>query len=228
MSCARCNEMDEEKRFPANGKQYTCTICNQRWWCYNECHRLWTTVDDDFTWDVITHNVDFPINITNPAVVMPGYEKYAVKPVHKICQDRIPYPSLKIMDGPGGEPTAAIQFTGNWKSGNIFKHQFLFPLEGRMPDADWMRMEMLCTFHIPFVGTISDWPYEVSPEAFSDSSDTRSFAFLISDRLKLNENQVSFIIPLVFLGDPNVGVIRPQRFFDDYFREFAVEKFQKL
>ncbi len=228
MACNACEnkDWDGDRDVPVGEEQYVCWCCQQRWWSYNTHYNLWTTVDDDFTWDVLRHGVDIPISIGKPASVLPGYEDYAVKPTHKICEERSPYPKLVLMDGPSDMPTAAIQCVGDWERGNIFQHQFLFPLGGRLPDEDWMAKEKLDTFHVPFVGTVSHWPYEDRPEGLFEDAGEKAFAHLISDRLRINGNQASFIVPLVFLGDPSVGVITARHFFDDYIREVAVEKFQ--
>lgn len=232
MSCVWC-EAKEQKRndeyFPIGEKQYVCRMCRQRWWSYNPAMMLWTTVDDDFTWDVITHNIDFVIEITKPARVMPGYEQFAIKPEHEVCAEQVYFPKLIAMKGPGNKPTAAIQWKGEWKPGNIFGHQFCFPLDFVLPDERWLDPAKIETFHIPFVGRAGNWPYQDREAVVARFGDENMpLAYVISDTLTYHGQQVCMSVPLVLLGDRNVGVIRPGFFSDDYFRMVAVEKFQGI
>ncbi|MBW2987660.1 hypothetical protein KY336_03870 [Candidatus Woesearchaeota archaeon] len=46
---------------------YVCG-CGQRWWCYNNFYRMWTTVDDDKTWETVLGGCQRPVMVGKPAI----------------------------------------------------------------------------------------------------------------------------------------------------------------
>ena len=74
MACSRCRDAEHsysEKPFrPPGGsvhdRTFTCS-CGQRWWQYNDYYHLWSTVNDDATFNNIKGGCPEPVEIGNPS-----------------------------------------------------------------------------------------------------------------------------------------------------------------
>src|SRR3989338_2400157 len=178
MACKRCEKeigssYKEKPFFPPGGYRsekpntYICS-CGQKWWCSNDYYCLWNTVDDDFTWEVILAGCDIPIAIGNPCVVIPGYEKFRIKPVHAICREKVIQP--KISFEPDGK-TVMVQWIGDYPK-NILHYQFNFPICCK-PEHLKMRPDL---FSIVYLGSNKNCPTFESPK----HDEEKTIAHLIS------------------------------------------------
>ena len=110
MDCSDCEKTEhsfKEKPFyppggykPGKNTTHQCP-CGQRWYCYNDYYCLWGRVNDDLTWKLLERNVDVPFAIGNTCTVLPGYEEYAVDPVHEICNDEVFWPTVRLQPAKG-------------------------------------------------------------------------------------------------------------------------------
>lgn len=219
MSCLFCERAIRLRQ--VFGLIYTCPHCRQNWWCYNDHYRLYTTVDDWFTVEVIRRRIDIPIMIGTPAIIMPAFARHAVMPEFSICEEEVPCPTLVM----AGDQTLSVQWIGDWEPGNVLDRQLAFPLGAELPFPAWRTPENIETFHVPFVGAAQAWPGQECDALVARFGAETSIAYLVSDRLLLKGVQASFVACVVAIGDNAVGVIRPRRFFDGDILATAQEKF---
>lgn len=235
MSCKSCKNVENnsgEWIRTTKYNLYECPICSQRYFCYNDHYRLWGKVDDDLTWKFLTHDVDVPIAIGDPCVVAPGYEEFAVEPIHKICPDRVAWPRVKIQPAvEGRKEIGVIQWTGNYKQGNIFRYQFAFPIMAPLEKFK----DSISSFAVPFVGQIKDWLNEDQQEdlakRFENPEKNKYVAYLLSAECSHDygdgrKSPVSFVAEIVLLGDPNVGIIAPDYFYNHSMIRYVLDCFQ--
>jgi hypothetical protein len=236
-ACSRNTEsssrMSLHHQFPNSGGNniFQCPHCLQRWFCYNDHMRLWGKVDDDLTWKFLINGVDVPISIGGYCVVVPGYEQHAIDPVHKICTEKVFRPKIrmeKILD----DETVVVQWTGDYHQENIFEYQFNFPIAASLEKYK----NDMSSLYVIFIGQIKYWPdqRQVASMAknFDDSKMEKCIVYLMSANhaQEYGDGSIgpaSFIVEVVLLGDPNVGVIRPRRYFDPLIDEMVVEEFNK-
>lgn len=102
MACPRCSNENSGQfnvtniRYAGDTVTYVCEHCNQRWWCYNTHYRLWSMIDDDFTWDNILNGCPLPVAIgytsVTPRSIIP--KNYA-KPIN-ICNEKVHWAKLIV------------------------------------------------------------------------------------------------------------------------------------
>ena len=239
-NCDAVKRSHKEKPFyypgaykPGKNNLYQCP-CGQRWFCYNDYYCLWGRVNDALTWKFLLHDVDVPFSIGGHCVVVSGYEKYATDPACDICADKVSMPTINIWSAKGEmNETVVLQWTGVYdEPGNIFRYQFEFPI--LMPSNEYGNS--ISSFLIAFVGQIKEWPNKDQrmgmASCFNDSQMEKYVAHLISAQhsKKYDDGSIgpaSFIAGVALLGDPNVGVIKPARFFDPTVVECMMESFKQ-
>lgn len=241
MSCPKCEKVElshKEKPFvPPDGYEpnvtYVCPICGQRWWCYNDYYCLWSKINDDLSWENVRNGCPLPVAIGNPSAIVPGYEKYAIKPQSPISENRIPWPKV-LLQGvliTDKEPSVVVQWTGDYECGigNIFSYQFTFPILC-LPKQIRFSPE---SFHVSFLGQIRRWSNErVREQAIETFKDPeKCIAHLVSAKFEeihsSGPGPVSFIAEVVLLGDGTVGIIRPHTYDEPYIFADVVEQFEK-
>lgn len=215
----------------SNGKNvFQCPYCSQRWFCYNDHFRLWGRVDDDLTWKIIISGIDYiPISIGSVCSVIPGYEEHAVDPASRICPKKNQWPVVKVEDILGNE-TVVMEWIGEYARGNIFKYRFAFPLmvpPGKLEGHPG-------SFQVPFIGQIKNWPNSEQREdmakTFNDPEMGKNVAYLMSAKIPQGYvdgsiGPLGLVAEVVALGDPVVGIIRPQHFHDYAMIEFIMDEF---
>lgn len=75
MPCSRCQSAQHSysKRpfHPPSGSihdnTFICNYCRQKWWQYNTHYHLWSTVDDNATFNNIRRGCLEPVAIGNPS-----------------------------------------------------------------------------------------------------------------------------------------------------------------
>lgn len=237
MTCYWCKPIEHsyrEKQFnPPGGYKpdgqntfFQCE-CGQRWWCYNTFYALWSTVEDDFTWEAITRNIDdIPIAIGNPSCSLEGYGEQAI-PMHKPCSNDVSDPRVSIKSI-NGKDTMMLQWIGDYEPLNMLRYQFEFPILHEL--EKWRNQ--IDSFRVPFVGELSRWPDPEQQASMIDHFDGKEDTFVAQLMSPKFEHQydsgpgpISFVAGLVLLGDPNVGIIKPSYFFDPWIVEMVMSDF---
>ena len=233
MGCRYCSNIEnshKEKPFVyGDSLFYVCEHCGQRWWCYNDYYSLWTTVDDHLTWENLKKGCPIPVEISTPAHVMPGYEEYAVKPQHEVCEKEVFSPTLFIESGEKGK-TVVVQWIGEYTNRNIFSYQFKWPVLLDFESEEWGGHPE--SFRVVFLGKAEEYPEKnVRKQITNNSEETDKWVIqLVSSKVKCEyptgPGPKSFIINIVLLGDPNVGIIQPQQHYNPQILGEEMERFE--
>jgi len=220
-------------QFPNAGRNnlFQCPHCRQRWFCYNEHLRLWGKVEDDLTWKFLINDIDVPIVVGGICKVAPGYEEYAIDPVSKICTKRVLQPTVrmeKILD----DETAVVQWTGDYSRKNIFGHQFAFPIAASLEKYE----ENLSSLRVIFLGQLKYCPHQEQAKGMAEHFDDPEMKKCVVHLMSADHahdygdgkiGPSSFMSEIVLLGDPNVGVIRPALYNNQFSAGMIIEEFDR-
>lgn len=188
-----------------------CPRCGQRWWCYNDYHRLWSMISDDLTWECLLQKADYPIAIGDVSEVQFIEREKFVKPATPVCRppDAIPYYKVKEING---VETPGIQWIGEYAPENILRYQFFFPLACPVIEGGDMYVPFI---QAGYVGTVGSCPNKTLKEQIKKHFPADKYVAYIAGTnpaIKWKGKPVSFVCEIVLLGDSNVGIIRPQHY----------------
>lgn len=222
MSCFRCSHIEhshKEKPFCAPGYKntYVCENCGQRWWCHNDFLCLWSMIgaDDNLTWESVKRGCPIPVGIGKTSKIIGWSKCDFVMPQHPVCEyeTEVDYPRIS-MEKVGANETLVVQWSGDYRN-NIFGFQFKFPL---MVNPEVCEDAMRDSFIIvAYIGEAKEWPLLSKPTAAElvDRLGTDAcVAYLLSPPRKKSPRGISILVDVALIGDSNVGVIKPSRFFD--------------
>ena len=215
----------EELRVTYEVPVYVCPTCGQRWWCYNTHYDLWGKVDDDATWENIKHGCPCPVSIGDPSrLLFAEDEEKFIKPAYRFYDDKekVPYPKVLLEDllpepePKEKEPIVFIQWGGDYEPSNICGWQFRFPV---CCSAKKIKLEP-DKFRVVYLGQIKQWQEEsMRAEALLAFKEKEKYiVYLISSHFPVQYKNglepTSFIAEVMLIGDPNVGAIKPEFYYD--------------
>lgn len=225
MSCSFCEEKNHRFSDHAAGNTYVCRYCNQKWWCYNVSLDLWTTVEDQFTWEAIKRNSRLTVSISDPAEVVEPDKEDRVLPA-SIAWPETFYPILRYgrdigLEAENLRDTIFVQYIGEYRNqrfGNILSLQFKFPV---MLDLEQTGFGDLAPhdFMVAYLGPAAQWPTDKDRGGIMQSfGDEGSIVYLVSGKRAVKHESgsdiISFVSGVVKISDPNVGIISPIYYYD--------------
>lgn len=140
-------------------------------------------------------------------------------PVHKVCRVNVEHPTI-LVEEQLGRKVVLVQWFGEAWNTDLGTSQFLFPLTMKFDDARWLREPEL--FRVAFMDQVKNWPNKDAISAIAHGLQNGEETWVIwvvssyyAQRTTAGIRCASFMCGLVMLGDPNVGVITPKRFWDE-------------
>lgn len=137
-------------------------------------------------------------------------------PAHSVCKANVALPTIRF----GERHYYEKRVTGIYVQwfGDPTSDQFLFDVCSKVDDVHWMNDPE--KFQVVFLGKVGDWPRrEVAQKVADQVTEGKLDAWVIwvcshhyHVRHSNGEGPGSFLTSIVLLGDPNVGVISPQKY----------------
>lgn len=143
-------------------------------------------------------------------------------PVHEMIRPLVSVPTISVRTLTGDNPREAVcvQWFGQASEPLPNDAQFLFePLADPKSDAWHGKPE---AFKVIFIGPIRDWPRRDAAQQVanmvSDGNMDSHIVWMVSSKFPAPHPTArfapaSFMVPLVILGDPAVGVITPKSYY---------------
>ncbi|MBX4198749.1 hypothetical protein KW800_00500 [Candidatus Parcubacteria bacterium] len=152
-------------------------------------------------------------------------------PAFEVCKDNVDKPTILVRDE-RGRPEVTIQWFGEAKKYDLGDRQFLFPLPTTPDNVQWFGHPE--QFQVAYLDQVKNWPapQAVSMIAPNYTGGVEAWVFMVSSslysrRMEGGLRAACFMGEVALLGDPNVGLISPRRFYDPKVNEAnqrAVEK----
>jgi len=210
MSCRWCEETIRGNPCVSGKITNICLLCGQKWWCFNSCLGLWQEVSDDFLWECILQEADYPISIDTGEVIGVEREKF-IKPSIEVCRPLISFPRYTVKKINGKE-TSGVQWTGEYDAQNILGYQFFFPLICPVIENWGLFLGFIRAGYIGELKACSN--QELREQLEKHFEDSQYIAYIIGTdpEVKWNGKPISFVCEVVMLVDSNLGVIKPKQF----------------